>query len=453
MMVDTTTAIATRYREEVLTGWFDPLAVVAALVGAWQGKCEHVVYERDGYWHLAAEPLGTVTVDARAVRDDFGGVEVAQPWWGTPWPAVRVALERAPVAGWRAYGWLTFELAGAPHRLDELARLVVPGVEVRVGEHDVLIRATRPEAVPALRDLVLTASPVPTPRTVAVDVRRRDDHYLEAVAVAVDRIRRGLLQKVILSRLVEVPFPVDLLATYVAGRRANTPARSFLLDLGGWQAAGFSPETVVEVSSLGEVSTQPLAGTRARTGEPGADGRLRADLTNDPKEVFEHATSVKLAFEELDTVGRAGATRVSEFLAVKERGSVQHLASRVNTVLDEERTGWDALGAVFPAITASGIPKAPAYELIAELEREPRGLYAGAVLRVEQDGDLDAALVLRTVYQRAGRTWLRAGAGLVAASQPAREHEETCEKLSSVAPYLVPASPTTAAGAEVAGEG
>jgi salicylate synthetase len=230
------------------------------------------------------------------------------------------------------------------------------------------------------------------------------------------------------------------LCSGVVGRGHNTPARSFLLDLGGWQAAGFSPETVVEVAADGTASTQPLAGTRAQTGEQATDARLRAELTGDPKEVYEHAVSVKLALQEMAEVGRAQATHVSEFLTVAARGSVQHLASRVATNLAEGRTSWDALGALFPPVTASGIPKAQALALIERLESEPRGLYSGSVLMAGCDGSLDAALVLRAVYQREGRCWLRAGAGVVGASRPEREYEETCEKLASIAPYLVPAA-------------
>jgi salicylate synthase len=139
------------------------------------------------------------------------------------------------------------------------------------------------------------------------------------------------------------------------------------------------------------------------------------------------------------TICEPSTVAVSEFMSVKERGSVQHLGSRVRGVLADDRTSWDTLAALFPAVTASGIPKAPAYDQITMHEEHPRDLYAGAVLTASQDGSMDAALVLRAIYRRAGRTWLRAGAGIVADSTPDREFEETCEKLRSVAPYVVAA--------------
>lgn len=149
--------------------------------------------------------------------------------------------------------------------------------------------------------------------------------------------------------------------------------------------------------------------------------------------------SVKLAEEEMATVCRPGTVSVRDLLSVRRRGSVQHLGSSVHGLLAESATAWDVLRAVFPAVTASGIPKAPAFDCIARLEKEPRGIYSGAVLRAGSDGALDAALVLRSIFEEDGRTWLRAGAGILAGSTPARELEETCEKLRSVAPYVVPA--------------
>lgn len=426
-----------QYREALVEGTFDPLAVVAQVVGSGL-LADHVVYERGQRWYVAGNPLGEIRVDAHRVRSTFGG---DQPWSGTPWRGIQAALDRVPVADWRAYGWASFELAGGNGTVahQTLAHLMIPQLEFQVKQDEVLVRALDDDALDAARKLLGEPAEPPRADAVPVDVRTHDRSYRSGVTHAVAEIGRHRLQKVILSRTVPVPFTVDLCATYVLGRRHNTPARSFLLDLGGWQAAGFSPETVVEVDAAGMASTQPLAGTRALTGQTDTDEALRTELLSDPKEVFEHATSVKLAFEEMASVGSPGTTRVGEFLTVKPRGSVQHLASRVATTLAEGRTAWDALGAVFPPVTASGIPKPAAYRLIEELEDQPRGLYSGAVLMAGCDGSLDAALVLRAVYQRDGRAWLRAGAGVVGASRPEREYEETCEKLASVAPYLVPA--------------
>jgi anthranilate synthase component 1/salicylate synthetase len=262
----------------------------------------------------------------------------------------------------------------------------------------------------------------------------------------VDAINDHRLQKVIFSRVVPVEHEVDFVATYLAGRRGNNPARSFLLSLDGLEATGFSPEIVVNVGPDGRVVSQPLAGTRALTGDRAEDERLRTELLADPKEVYEHAISVKIAYDELLDVCAPGSVDVEEYMVVKERGTVQHLASRVGGQLGAGRDAWDAFKAVFPAVTASGVPKAAAFDSIRSNESESRGLYSGSVLTIDQGGSMDAALVLRSVYRQDGRTWLRAGAGIVGQSRPDRELEETCEKLGSVGRYLVPAAPALAAG-------
>jgi salicylate synthase len=192
--------------------------------------------------------------------------------------------------------------------------------------------------------------------------------------------------------------------------------------------------------------TQPLAGTRVLTDDPAENRRLRTELLANAKEIYEHAISVKAACEDLHTVCEPGSLSVEEFMAVRERGTVQHLASRVTGQLAAGRRAWDAFGAVFPAVTASGVPKQAVYASIRHHEGKARGLYSGAVLTVESGGAMDAALVLRAVYRRNGATWLQAGAGIVEQSRPEREFEETCEKLDSVARYLVPGPDRTGDG-------
>ncbi|MBD0740659.1 salicylate synthase [Streptomyces sp. CBMA29] len=408
------------------------------------------VYEQDGRWWFAGGALGSVTVRQDRVSVEWNGVR--RETSRTTGHAIRelgAALADAPVADWRGYGWAAFESAPAAEGRrpadpeQPLAQVFVPRVEVEIGERSLDLRCADAESLRRVLAAAHARDTVPRPPVRPLDVEADDPSaYRDAVADAVARIGRGDLEKVILSRRVEVPFALDFAATYAAGRRANTPARSFLLDLPDLRAAGFSPETVAEVSADGWVTSQPLAGTRARhADDPEQDARTRAELRTDVKEIYEHAVSVLLADTEMRALCAPGSVAVDEFMAVKERGSVRHLGSRVRGRLRADRDRWDALAALFPAVTASGIPKSAAYDVIAANEPGSRGLYSGAVLRATADGDLDAALALRTVYTHEGRTWVCAGAGVVAVSEPAREYRETCEKLASVAPYLTPLQP------------
>ncbi|WP_345670043.1 salicylate synthase [Streptomyces similanensis] len=421
--------------------------MAAALCAA--SDAPHLLYERDGAVVWSEGESAVVEVAGRSVRSYGTGAAAEERPAGAHPLATAGRLLEARIGGTvSAHGWLSFELTHAYHggetRDDEtLARFVVPEREIHLTATTVVLRADGPEALDDLERRLRRAmveGGEPSAERVAVDLDEHADRYRVAVADAVRAIRAGELDKAIVSRSVAVPGEVDLPASYVAGRRGHLPARSFLLRHGGWEAAGFSPEIVARVDTAGSVTAQPLAGTRALTGDAEADAVRRAELRRDAKEVYEHAVSVRLVQEELASVCRPESVCTEEFMDVAERGSVQHLASRLRGRLAEGSDRWDALAALFPAVTASGIPKGPALDVIRRAEDTGRGLYSGAIVRLEADGTLDAALVLRTVLRRDGRTWLRAGAGVVAGSDPERELEETREKLRAVSGHLVPAN-------------
>jgi salicylate synthetase len=432
---------------------------------------EFMLYEQDDVWFYAGGSVGRIVVSPREVRAEWPGSVSVKAWEGSPFPVLDDMLAAAPVEQWHAFGWAAFELAYGMNQLIStngsgaadcpVIQLIVPHTQVLISADLTVVRSvSRHDALHAL-DLIDTAEPRKPgePSPVATDVGRSE--YCAAVETAVGEIRQGLFEKVVLSRRVPIGHPVDLAQTYHLGRRTSTPARSFLLSVGGISAAGFSPETVVEVDPAGWVSTQPLAGTRARGASPDEDERLRAELLTDPKEIFEHAISMRSSWSDLNEVCVPRSVRVDEPMTIRHCGAVQHLGSVVSGQLAHGQTALNALGAVFPAVTASGIPRAEACACIARLEPEPRGMYGGAVLRLGSDGRLDAALVLRSVFQAGGQAWLQAGAGIVRDSRPDREFQETREKLGSVAPFIVDAAqpqqvagmtgPANAAGAFAAG--
>ncbi len=403
------------------------------------------LYERDAVWSLGigSAIAVTVTADGSVSRSD------GRAWRGGPIAAaLSDALQSAPVAGWRAYGRADFELAHVLHGTGSnhddprtLLRLHLPRIEVRLRTGTALLRALDPTDLTRLTACIsdedaMKSRAAPVPIVVTIDDDRDGDAYRSRVAAAVEEMHAGACRKVILSRAVDCETPLDMAAGYRLGRAANTPARSFLLRDGGFQAYGFSPETVVEVDAARHVSTQPLAGTRALGDDEAQNARLADELHHDAKEIAEHAVSVKLALEELEPICTVGTAAVTAFMEISRRGSVQHLGSRVGGTLRDEFTAWDAFVALFPAVTASGIGKRAALDSIARHEGGRRGLYSGCVMIADQDGALDAALVLRSVFRDGQRCWLRAGAGIVPLSTPEREWTETCEKLACVARHL-----------------
>lgn len=428
----------------------DPLAAVARLASSGFHE-DYVVYENGGQWSFASGVLAEISLDRSGARlrcavETLAG-ETLLPWDGMPLMQVQNLLDSVAVADWRAYGWAAFELGYAKDGDlsniggQRLLHMVVPHTEVRLEYGSAHLRSADQTTLAAVTAVLCGEPTLYEGQSSPVDVRRAgEEEYRKVVTLAVREINDHKLQKVIFSRVVPVEHEIDFVGTYVSGRRGNNPARSFLLHLGGIEAAGFSPEIVVQVGEDGRVMSQPLAGTRALMEDPAENERLRIELLSNAKEIYEHAISVKTACDELLEVCAPKSITVEEFMAIRERGTVQHLASRVAGQLAKGRRAWDAFGAAFPAVTVSGIPKNAAYASIRTHETEARGLYGGAVLTVDQDGAMDAALVLRAVYRQNGRTWLQAGAGIVSQSRPEREFEETCEKLDSVARFLISTS-------------
>jgi salicylate synthetase len=420
----------------------DLAAELAAALAEVDGE-EYLLYERDGQWMLAIGALAVIELDRDELRIIQDGVTQRQTWSGRPGPVLGEAVDRLLLETVEAFGWIAFEFGAYRFGLQErlapqtpLARVFWPRTRIVVSADAVALFDAEDRHVENVSRLLSAGLP-PLPTPSAVDVSADTSDYRARVGAAIDEITAGDYHKVILSRCVNVPFALDFPSTYRVGRRHNTPARSFLLHLGGFRALGYSPELVAAVHHDGVVVTEPLAGTRALGRGAELDRAAREDLESNTKEIVEHAMSVRSSVQEIDEVAEPGSSAVVDFMTVRERGSVQHLGSTVTGRLHASKNRMDALETLFPAVTASGIPKAASVDAILRLDDCPRELYSGAVVRFSADGGLDAALTLRTVFERDGRTWLRAGAGIIAASEPDREFEETCEKLTTLAPYLV----------------
>ena len=404
---------------------------------------EYLIYEQDGQWVLALGVLAMVELDRDELRITRDGVTQRQTWSGRPGPVLGEAVDRLLLECDQAFGWIAFEFGAYRFGLEDrlapqtpLARVFWPRTRIVVTD-DVVRLFDAEERHRDMLDRLLSEGLPAAPPASGIDVGADSTDYRARVVAVIGEIAAGRYHKVILSRSVDVPFVLDFPATYRLGRRHNTPARSFLLRLGGFRALGYSPEVVAAVHDDGAVVTEPLAGTRALGHGAARDRQARDELESDSKEIVEHAMSVRSSLREITEVAEPGSAAVIDFMTVRERGSVQHLGSTVTGRLDASKDRMDALEALFPAVTASGIPKAASVDAILRLDESPRELYSGAVVTFSADGGLDAALTLRTAYERDGRTWLRAGAGIIAASDPDREFEETCEKLATLAPHLV----------------
>lgn len=251
--------------------------------------------------------------------------------------------------------------------------------------------------------------------------------FAAKVARAKESIVAGDIFQVVLSRRISADITVDPFALYRAVRVLNPSPYLFFLEMGDHTLVGASPEMLVRVEGR-NVETLPIAGTRKRGATEAEDAALEAELRADPKECAEHEMLVDLGRNDLGRVSRFGSVKVVEHMTVHKFSHVMHLVSRVVGQLRDDVDALDALYATFPAGTVSGAPKVRAMEIIEELERTARGVYAGAVGYLDYRGDLDTCIAIRTVVVSGGQAHVQAGAGIVYDSVPSLEFEETANK-------------------------
>jgi anthranilate synthase component I len=262
--------------------------------------------------------------------------------------------------------------------------------------------------------------------------------YLAAVERAKEEIRAGEAFQIVVAQRFEVATSADALDIYRVLRRENPSPYMYLLrmpgphgdDDGAFDIVGSSPEALVKVTG-DRAMTHPIAGSRGRGETPEADAALAAELLADPKERAEHLMLVDLSRNDLGRVCAPGSVEVVDFMTVRRYSHVMHIESTVVGRLAPGRTALDVLAACFPAGTLSGAPKPRAMEIIDELEPTRRGLYGGVVGYLDFAGDLDVAIAIRTALVRGGRAYVQAGAGIVADSDPAAEHDECRNKAAS----------------------
>jgi anthranilate synthase component I len=312
---------------------------------------------------------------------------------------------------------------GEPDRLIERAVERIEGVAARLSQP--IPNTIRPEFVEGQFELnrastgsALTALGEPEPVLAP-------SAYERMVLKAKDYIAAGDIFQVVLAQRFTMPFTLPALDLYRALRRINPSPFLYHLDMPGFALTGSSPEILVRVRD-GEVTIRPIAGTCPRGKTALEDAENRDSLLADPKERAEHLMLLDLGRNDVGRVTEGGSVTVTDSYMVELYSHVMHIVSNVVGKLAPGKDALDALFAGFPAGTVSGAPKVRACEIIAELEPETRGAYAGGVGYFSPDGNMDSCIVLRTAVVKDGVMHIQAGAGIVADSDPAYEQRE-CE--------------------------
>ena len=264
-----------------------------------------------------------------------------------------------------------------------------------------------------------------------------DGRYQDAVRVAKEHILAGDIFQVVLSQRFETQLDADPFDFYRVLRQVNPSPYMYYVKHDALTIAGSSPEPLVQVRD-GKVVSRPIAGTRKRGRDDEHDRKLAGELRENPKERAEHVMLVDLARNDVGRVAKFGTVKVDEFMTLERYSHVMHLTSQVSGELREGLGPIDVLRATLPAGTVSGAPKVRAMEIIDALEPVRRGPYAGIVGYVDFNGNLDAAIAIRTMFAKGNTAWFQAGAGIVADSDPDDEQLECHNKAAA----LIAALPT-----------
>ncbi|MDP3256781.1 anthranilate synthase component I [Bosea sp. (in: a-proteobacteria)] len=306
-----------------------------------------------------------------------------------------------------------------------------PGVPARAAHERALERL----------DAVVRALEGPLPPDAAVDIaalpepaivsNTTEAQFHAMVATAQDYIRAGDIFQVVLSQRFEAPFQLPPFALYRALRRVNPAPFLCYLDFADFQIVCSSPEILVRLRD-DTVTIRPIAGTRRRGATPAEDEALAQELLADPKERAEHLMLLDLGRNDVGRVADIGTIKVTDQFILEYYSQVMHIVSNVEGRLSNKFDTIDALVAGFPAGTVSGAPKVRAMEIIDELEKNKRGVYAGCVGYFSADGEMDTCIVLRTAIVKDGKMYVQAGAGVVADSDPESEHQECVNKAKAL---------------------
>ena len=257
------------------------------------------------------------------------------------------------------------------------------------------------------------------------------EYYEDMVNRTREYIIAGDVIQTVVAQRMSRPTSAHPFQIYRALRAVNPSPYMYYLDMGDFQIVGASPELLVQVVD-GQVAVHPIAGTRRRGRDEAEDLELEEELRTDEKERAEHIMLLDLGRNDVGRVSKPGTVEVSQILDIERYSHVIHLVSHVTGELRDEYTNYDALRACFPAGTVSGAPKIRAMEIIAELEPDRRGVYAGAVGYFDFSGNMDTAIAIRTLALKDGVAHVQAGGGIVYDSNPEDEYMETIHKASAV---------------------
>ena len=257
------------------------------------------------------------------------------------------------------------------------------------------------------------------------------EEFKKSVERTKELIYQGEMIQAVLSQKLRVKTSSNAINIFDSLRNINPSPYMFLLDFEDFQIIGSSPELLVKLDDS-TIAVHPIAGTRPRGENEDHDREIEIELLNDEKEIAEHLMLLDLGRNDLGKIAKPGTVEVTQQMEIERYSHVMHIVSHVEATISEKFNAFDLLKSAFPAGTVSGAPKVRAMEQIAKEEKFRRGPYSGAVGYFSFDGNMDTAIAIRTIVLKDGTAFLQAGAGIVADSNPDKEHEECLAKMGAL---------------------
>jgi anthranilate synthase component I len=432
--------------------------------GAQRGRYSMIGLDPDVIWRSSGEGA---EINRRALTD----LDTFVPCPGKPLEALRALLAESridlpsglPPMSAGVFGYLGYDMVRrmerlAPTKPDPIgvpeALLIRPTAMVvfdSARDEMIVVTPVRPaagvaaraayesaqgrlEAIVAALEAPLDHKPPPVDPTLLASPavsNTSEAEFMAMVARAKDYIAAGDAFQIVLSQRFVSRFDLPAFSLYRALRRVNPSPYLCFLDFGGFQVVVSSPEILVKVRA-GKVCIRPIAGTRWRGKTVEEDEALAAELLVDPKERAEHLMLLDLGRNDVGRVAKIGTVKVTDSFFIERYSHVMHIVSNVEGELRDDVDVVAALAAGFPAGTVSGAPKVRAMEIIDELEKDKRGIYAGCIGYFGAGGEMDTCIVLRASVVKDGQMHVQAGAGIVYDSDPAYEHRECVNKAQAL---------------------
>ena len=255
--------------------------------------------------------------------------------------------------------------------------------------------------------------------------------FLNMVKKAKNFIKIGDIFQVVLSQRFEAKLSKDPIEIYKKLRVTNPSPFMFFFNFPDFQIIGASPEILVRLRD-NKITVRPIAGTRPRGKNYIQDKFYEKDLLNDKKELSEHLMLLDLGRNDAGKVSKINTVKVTESFTIERYSHVMHIVSNVTGVYNNKYSKFKSLLAGFPAGTVSGAPKIRAMEIIDQLEKTKRKVYAGGIGYFSANGEFDTCIALRTAMVKNKKFYVQAGAGIVADSVPLKEYEETVNKAKAL---------------------